>query len=242
MAENKMSVDKTSFIFGLVLGVAVISVGALLMVNFNKKDSGEVKGEKVVGQEEQKPAEQVKPTETQPQAQAVPAISNSDYVKGNADASVTLIEYSDFECPYCLRHNSTMEQIFNEYKDKIKIVFRHFPLSFHQNAQKAAEASECAGEQGKFWEMHDKIFAANEAGTMSIDSWKKDAAELKLDTKQFNACLDDGKYASKISEEQAGGQAAGVQGTPATFINGELVSGAVPYEQLKAAIEAKLSK
>jgi protein-disulfide isomerase len=242
MAENKMSVDKTSFIFGLVLGVAIISVGALLMVNFNKKDGGEVKGEKVAGEEQQPAAEGTKPAAEQPQAQAVPAISDNDYVKGNQDASVALIEYSDFECPYCLRHNATMEQIYNEYKDKIKVVFRHFPLSFHENAQKAAEASECAGEQGKFWEMHDKIFAANEAGTMSVEQWKKYAAELKLNTTQFNSCLDDGKYVNEILREQAAGQAAGVEGTPATFINGQLVSGAVPYEQFKAAIDQALAK
>jgi len=136
-----------------------------------------------------------------------------------------------------------MEQVFKNYQDKIAVIFRHFPLtSIHPEAQKAAEAAECAGEQGKFWEMHDLLFQANANSTMSVDQWKKDAVVLKLNTEQFNSCLDSSKYANKVAQEQSGGAAAGVQGTPATFINGEIISGAVPYEQIKAVIEAKLKE
>ncbi|PIR93269.1 hypothetical protein COT99_01700 [Candidatus Falkowbacteria bacterium CG10_big_fil_rev_8_21_14_0_10_43_10] len=179
----------------------------------------------------------------QPVAQeAAPIDGENEYVKGNKEATVDVIEYSDFECPYCLRHTAAMDQIFNDYKDKIRVVFRHFPLSFHAEAQKAAEASECAGEQGKFWEMHDKIFKANEAKNMSVAQWKTEAKNLGLNTAQFNACLDSGKYADKIKKQTAGGQAAGVTGTPATFINGQMFSGAVGYDTLKQAIEKELSK
>jgi protein-disulfide isomerase len=171
----------------------------------------------------------------------VPPVTSDDHVKGSANAKVTLIEYSDFECPYCARHKETIDQVLKDYGDKVRVVFRQFPLtSIHPDAEKAAEASECAAEQGKFWEMYEKIFAANDAGTMSVDKWKEEAKNLKLDTSKFNDCLDSGKYASKVGQEAAGGEAAGVQGTPATFVNGELVSGAIPYDQLKQKIDSKL--
>ncbi|MFH2136505.1 MAG: thioredoxin domain-containing protein, partial [Patescibacteria group bacterium] len=93
---------------------------------------------------------------------------------------------------------------------------------------------------GKFWEMHDKIFAANGAGTMSVDKWKAEAKNLKLNTSKFNDCLDSGKYASEISAEEQAALVAGVEGTPATFVNGELVSGAVPYAQFKQIIDSYL--
>lgn len=85
-------------------------------------------------------------------------VTDADHVEGDASAKVTLVEYSDFECPYCMNHASTLKQILEEYSGKVRLVYRHFPLSFHANAQLAAEASECAGDQGKFWEMHDKLF------------------------------------------------------------------------------------
>jgi len=239
MAENKMSVDKASFIFGLVLGIAVISVAALLIIN--SKSSGEVKGEKVA--QPVADAGNNQPSAQEPQYQSIPPIRDDDYIKGDRSAKVEVVEYSDFQCPYCLRHNDTMDQIIKNYQNKIAVVFRHFPLtSIHPEAQKAAEAAECAGEQGKFWEMHDLLFQANANSTMSVDQWKKEAANLKLNTQQFDSCLDSGKYANKVAQEQSGGAAAGVQGTPATFINGEIISGAVPYEQIKAVIEAKLKE
>lgn len=170
----------------------------------------------------------------------LPAITSDDHVKGPENAKVTLVEYSDFECPYCLNHKATVDQIVKNYGNDVRVVFRHFPLSFHPEAEKAAEASECAAEQGKFWEMHDKIFSANEAGTMSVNKWKEEAKKLGLNTTKFNDCLDSGKYASNISDEAASGAAAGVEGTPATFVNGELVSGALPYDQFKQIIDSYL--
>ena len=132
------------------------------------------------------------------------------------------------------------KQILEDYKGKVRFIFKHFPLSFHANAQKAAEAAECAGEQGRFWEMHDKIFEANESGTMSVSQWKTAAKALGLNTSKFNDCLDSGKYADQVAADMAEGQAAGVTGTPGTFVNGDLVKGAVPYEQLKSIIDSKL--
>jgi protein-disulfide isomerase len=239
MSENKTGVDKTSFAFGLVAGIAVISVVILLNQNF--KSDGAVAGEVVKNDAAAvAPSQPSQPDAVAPAASVKP-LSKDDHVKGDPNAKVVLIEYSDFQCPYCLRHNETMQQIADAYGDKIAIAFRHFPLtSIHPEAQKAAEASECAAEQGKFWEMHDKIFEANAAGNMNVAAWKQLAGTLGLKTEQFNSCLDSGKYAAKVRQDTSEGGDAGVQGTPATFVNGQLVSGAVPYDQFKQMIDGSL--
>jgi protein-disulfide isomerase len=135
-----------------------------------------------------------------------------------------------------------MDQVLKDYPNDVRFIYRNFPLSFHPNAQKAAEAAECAGVQGKYWEMHDEIFKANTAGTMSVDKWKQVAGDLKLDTAKFNKCLDSGEMAARVSQDQAEGSSAGVQGTPATFVNGQLVEGAVPLASFKTIIDQDLAK
>ncbi|MBU0958323.1 MAG: DsbA family protein [Nanoarchaeota archaeon] len=165
-----------------------------------------------------------------------------DAVKGESDAPVTIIEFSDYECPFCGRfYTETLPQIRARYIDtgKVKYVFRDFPLSFHPNAQKAAEAAECAGEQGKYFEMHDKLFDNQQA--LDVNSLKNYASQIDLDMGEFNSCLDSGKMAEEISKDLRDGQAAGVQGTPAFFINGRLVSGAQPFAAFQQAIEAELA-
>ncbi|MFH1587183.1 MAG: DsbA family protein [Candidatus Diapherotrites archaeon] len=174
-------------------------------------------------------------------AQKIEVSVDDDPVKGSEDAPVTIIEFSDFECPFCARfYSQTLSQIEKNYIDtgKVKLVYRDFPLSFHQEAQPAAEAAECADEQGKFWEMHDKIFENQQA--ISDSSYKQWAAELGLDTGQFNECLDSGKYASEVQKDVADGQAYGVSGTPAFFINGTKLIGAQPYSKFEEAIENAL--
>jgi len=168
---------------------------------------------------------------------------DDDAIKGNPGAPVTIIEFSDYECPFCGRHvQDTLSKIMTEYVDtgKVRIVFRDYPLSFHQKAQKAAEAAECAGEQGKYWEMHDILFANQEA--LEIDDLKGYAAEIGLNTADFDACLDSGIMADEVAKDMADGQAAGVQGTPASFINGKLISGAFPFEEFQKIIEEELAK
>jgi len=173
---------RTSFLLGLTSGVAGTSVLALVGL-FVLLFAGQVQGIKsptgaaannvnTVVDTNQGGGEVVAP------AADLPAITSDDHVKGPENAKVTLVEYSDFECPYCLNHKATVDQVVENYGDDVRVVFRHFPLSFHPEAEKAAEASECAAEQGKFWEMHDKIFAANEAGTMSVNKWKEEAKKL----------------------------------------------------------------
>lgn len=220
-------------------GISVIGFFALLMVVFSQGQPVNLAANAADAQVAAAPIDDVAAA---PTAGPVPAITADDHVLGGKDAKVTLIEYTDFECPYCYKHFQTTKQLVKDYGDKIKFVVRHFPLAFHANAQKAAEASECAGEQGKFWQMYDAIFAANEAKDMSVDKWKSEAKKLGLNTNQFNTCLDSGKYTAKVGQVAAGGASAGVDGTPATFVNGELVSGALPVESFKAQIDKLLGK
>lgn len=242
-AEIMKGTRKTSFFLGLTSGVAAASTLALVglfILIFSGQGLNQNKNETVKQTGEAVNTNQPVANPETPPATEVPPVVTDDHVKGSENAKVTLIEYSDFECPYCAKHYSTVKKIGEDYGDQVRIVFRHYPLSFHPEAQKAAEASECAAEQGKFWEMHDKIFEANLAGTMNVAKWKEEAKNLGLNTKQFNDCLDSGKYASKISTMADAGSTAGVQGTPATFVNGELVSGAIPYDQFKQIIDSKL--
>jgi len=147
-----------------------------------------------------------------------------------------LVEFSDFECPFCGRHYQTLKKILSDYKGKVRLVYKHFPLGFHPNAQKAAEASECASEQGKFWEYHDKLFENQPTG-YSLEKFKQWAKDLGLNSSKFNDCLDSGKYAKKVQADYQEGLQKGVNGTPATFVNGQLVSGALPYEAFKQIID-----
>ncbi len=158
---------------------------------------------------------------------------------GPENAQVTIFEYSDFQCPYCSRVGPSLDKIKTEYKDTVKIVFKNYPLSFHAQAQKAAEAGECANLQGKFWEMHDKMFANQNA--LGIDALKRYASEIGLNTDKFNECLDSGSMASEVERDFQEGVTAGVQGTPAFIIEGEIVSGAQPFEKFKEVIDRKLS-
>ncbi len=170
-------------------------------------------------------------------------LTEDDDVKGSANAPVTIVEFSDYECPYCRRFaTETLPQIILKYVDtgKAKLIFRDFPLSFHQNAQKAAEAAECAGDQGKYYEMHDKLFGNGVAG--GVGAFKQYAIELGLDTSEFSQCLDSGKAAAEISRDFNDGQNLGVTGTPAFFINDKVVVGAQPFSVFEQIIEQELNK
>lgn len=160
--------------------------------------------------------------------------------RGPAQAPVTIVEFSDFQCPFCSRVLDTVRQVEERYKGQVRLVFRHFPLNMHANAPKAAEASACANDQGKFWELHDRMFA-NQNG-LAPDALKGMAADLGLDTAKFNECLDKGVYAEAVKKDLEAGSAAGVNGTPAFFINGRLVSGAAPLEQFTRVIDDELQR
>ncbi len=157
---------------------------------------------------------------------------------GSKDAPIKVIEFTDYQCPFCGRARPTVDQVLSEYKGKVRYVLRDFPLSFHQDAQKAHEAAHCAGEQGKYWEMSKKIFDAQSA--IKIDDLKKHAGELKLKSAQFGECLDSGKFADKVLQNQKYGERVGVSGTPAFFVNGRMLSGARPFESFKEVIDDEL--
>lgn len=160
--------------------------------------------------------------------------------KGPESAPITIIEFSDFQCPFCGKAKTTVDDVVNLYGDRVRLVFRHFPLPFHESAPKAAEAAACAQDQDKFWEYHDKLFANQQA--LKVEDLKKYAADLGLNSARFNECLDSGKKADLIKKDMNAGEAAGVSGTPTFFINGIGLSGAVPSEDFKTIIDSEMKK
>ncbi len=186
-----------------------------------------------------------------PQAIKKPEVTKNDYIRGNKNAKVTLVEYADFECPFCKRFHPTMLQVMKEYGDKINWVYRHFPLSFHANAQKEAEAAECAGKLGgndAFWKYADAIYdktTSNGTG-IALDQLAPIASQIGLNSIKFQTCVDSGEFTQKVKDEEASGTAEGVTGTPGTIIidakgNTQLVPGALPFEQIKPLIDAALN-
>jgi protein-disulfide isomerase len=187
--------------------------------------------------------EEVQPQGQQPsQPEIIEVSADDDAVLGDENAPITIIEFSDYECPFCARfYLNTLPRLKSEYIDtgKVKLIYRDFPLSsIHPNAQKAAEAAECAEEQGKYYEMHDKIFENQQAITTT--DLKKYANEIGLDTNTFNVCLDSGEMAGEVQKDFQDGQLAGVRGTPTFFINGKPLVGAQPFEAFQQIIEGEL--
>jgi len=189
------------------------------------------------------------PTDNNALTEPTPGITvlADDHIRGAKNPKVLLVEYSDFQCPYCQKFKPTMTQILANYPNEIAIVYRHFPLSFHQNAQISAEASECAGEQNKFWEMHDVLFEKGQSDGTGLNKadLKQYAKDLKLNTIKFNDCLDTNKYKGEVTEDYSSGTSAGISGTPGTVMIApdgaqRLISGAVPYEQIKSLIDSVL--
>lgn len=188
---------------------------------------------------------------TAPVAQKPKDITDKDHIRGNKNAKITLLEYSDFECPFCKSFHPTVAELMKTYTDKIRLVYRHFPLSFHANAQKEAEASECIAEIGgndSFWRYTDAIFertTSNGTG-FALDKLGPLAAELGVNQNQFQSCLDSGKYEKLVKDSITEGTAAGVNGTPSTFIinskgESQLVVGAQPIDAFKTEIDKALA-
>jgi protein-disulfide isomerase len=159
---------------------------------------------------------------------------------GPAGAPITIVEFSDFQCPFCGRVNPALAKVRETYGDKVRIVFRQFPLSIHPQAPKAAEASLCAADQGKFWEYHDALFADQQK--LGVPDLKAKATALALDQAAFDACLDGGSKAAKVAKDMEDGTKAGVSGTPALFVNGRFLNGAVPFEELAKVIDDELAR
>jgi protein-disulfide isomerase len=244
-----------NLILTILLLVASFIIGSLWTnVEYLKKGYGPLVGKQDANSNNQPNAVQVNssPTTTPNQPETakttIPPVSKKDHVRGDQNAKIALVEYSDFECPFCKVFHPTAQKILDSYPGKVMWVYRHFPLSFHVNAQKEAEASECANELGgnsAFWSYTDKIYertTSNGTG-FSLDKLVPLAKEVGLDETKFKECLDSGKHAKTVNEEMAGGQSGGVNGTPGNVIvnikTGEmqLIPGAVPFEQLKSVID-----
>jgi protein-disulfide isomerase len=160
--------------------------------------------------------------------------------KGPDKAPITIVEFSDFQCPYCSRAEATVSQVLSEYGDKVRLVFRDFPLPIHPDAPKAAEAARCAGDQGKYWEMHGKLFANQQA--LDGKALKEYAKSLSLDQQKFDKCLDSGEKTKLVELDRKAGEEVGVNGTPAFFVNGIMISGAQPLESFKSIIDGELAR
>ncbi len=166
---------------------------------------------------------------------------------GSSDAKVTVVEFADFQCPYCGKFQETVyTQLKKDYIDTGKISFAYQDFTFlGEESDVAAQAAKCAGEQGKFWEYHDYLFSHQKGenqGAFVAKNLKTFAKTLKLKTADFNTCLDSGKFASAVEEETAGGRALGITGTPTILVNGKVYVGALPYATFKQAIEEALAK
>lgn len=209
--------------------------------------------EKKIGSGDSAPAVKGEQARQEPKQDlnAIPKVTEKDHILGNKNAKAILVEYSDFECPFCKRFHSTMQEVMKEYGDKVAWVYRQYPLGFHANAQKESEASECAADQGgndAFWKYTNAIYdrtTSNGTG-FALDALVPLASELGLNGDTFKQCLDSGKFAQKVKDDMAGGAKAGIQGTPGTIIIGangkrEFIGGALPIDQIKPLIDSVLN-
>ncbi|MBI2475002.1 DsbA family protein [Candidatus Uhrbacteria bacterium] len=240
--------SKTSFWIGFVTAILVLgTLGFILLGNCVLKGSCSIgsseNNSKVAADTNTDPT--VADNGTEPTPEAVPVVSDDDHIRGDKNSPITVVEYSDFECPFCGRFHPTMQQVMTDYSGKVRWIYRHYPLSFHPDALPAANAAECASEQNKFWEYADKLFANQDS--LGDDFYKQTATELGLNVSQWQTCFDNSKYSDKIETQYQGGVSSGVTGTPGSFIidqdgNAIPIKGALPYSSVSAAIDQLLAK
>ncbi len=151
---------------------------------------------------------------------------------------MTLVEFADYECPYCQKVAADIKKLQADLGDKVAFTYKDFPLPMHARAEKAAEAARCAGKQGKFWEFHDELFRSKE---LDVDELKAEAGALKLDSAEFDKCLDSGEQAATVERDRKEGMRLGLSGTPSFFINGHFLSGALDYAALRQIVEQQLA-
>jgi protein-disulfide isomerase len=160
--------------------------------------------------------------------------------RGPEDAPITIVEFSDFQCPFCRRVLPTLEQVMEKYPGQVRVVYRNLPLRSHKRARPAAEAALCANDQGQFWPYHDMLF--ENTRQLSDEDLLRYAGEVGLDSDQFQACYDEQRFAQQVSDDMAAARAAGANGTPAFFVNGVLLSGAKPPADFFRVIDAELER
>ena len=161
-------------------------------------------------------------------------------VRGPADAWVTMVEFADYQCPFCAKAAPTVAQLEQLYPDDLRLVFKHFPLSFHERALPAAHAAECARAQSKFWEMHDRLFASPQA--LADTDLLNDASQIGLNTDVWIPCLTTPEMQQRVDADSALGTQAGVSGTPTFFVNGRVLVGNLPIDDFKAVIDDEIKK
>ena len=174
----------------------------------------------------------------EPHREAIATLSE-DPARGPADAPVEIVEFSDFDCPYCQRATETIEQLLEEFAGQIRFVYKDYPLPTHPDAFKAAEAGNCAHEQDRFWELHDTMFANQ--GALSVEELHAYAENLGLDTDAFAECLDSGRHTATVERDMAIGDGYGVSSTPTLFLNGRAVLGAAPYDTFAEIVREEIA-
>ncbi|MBI2565191.1 DsbA family protein [Candidatus Woesearchaeota archaeon] len=243
-SKDSITISKTT-LWQLLAGVfALLFVGAILTdgFKFGDKDTGKA----VVQPSPPTPTQQPNSPEPQPSAPIKVNEEGAAGVKGNSNAPVLIVEYSDYQCPFCGRFfDQTLPSILKEYVDtgKVRLAYKDLPLSFHPNADDAALAARCAADQGKFWEMHDKLFETQDLwsglpdATSTLVQYAKD---LSLDAGKFETCLKNKEHWSEIQANMQEAEDIGATGTPSFVINGQLVVGAQPYSVFKQVIDSEL--
>ncbi|RMD58813.1 DsbA family protein [Candidatus Parcubacteria bacterium] len=256
--KTGLSQNSLYFIFGLSVGVAIVSLIAFGLIFYLLRSNmtiGTIPNSDALSADSTKDVPVPSPN-NQPSRPPLADSNNSnsptplkenikvsitaqDHIRGPQNAPITLVEYSDIQCPFCKRFHNTLKELLKRYPNKIRWVYRHFPLdSLHPYARKAAQASECAGEQGKFWEYLDYLF--DNQSSINEEFLSQAAKQIGLNTDKFIACLQGGKYIQKVTSDQLEGQKSGVRGTPGSVINGKFYRGALPVNQLSLIIEQEL--
>jgi len=249
---------KTAFFSGLVAGImAFATIGFILLLiggtdlsklSFGGNGGGVFGAKKPVAANTNGNANTNAPANKLDQ---LPPITKDDHVRGDlTKAKVAMVEYSDYECPYCKQFHTTMQDVVKAYGTDVAWIYRYFPLSFHQNAEKEAEAAECVAQLGgndAFWKFTDAIYSRTTSnGTgFALTALGPLAKEVGVDQKKFQDCLDSGKNAKLVADEQAGGEAAGISGTPGTIIitkegKSDMINGAQSLATVKSQIDALL--
>jgi protein-disulfide isomerase len=236
---------KTAFIAGIIASLFVMgTIGFIVLLGGAlDTDAGSVKSaaDTTVNTNTAPAAVPTNPAPTPGTVVSIP-IDDGDHIRGNVNAPVTIVEYSDYECPFCNKFHPTMKQVMDEYGDQVRWVYKHFPLdSIHSEARPAAIAAECAANLGgndAFWSFTDSLF--ENQTRLGDDLYKELAVDLGLSASAFDECYSSKATADKVQEDYVEGQQMGVRGTPGNFVNGQSVSGAVPFESLKQVIDSQL--